>query len=179
MKRIAIIIWLALLVSPVFALVPPLTLAQSSTAADLNNLQSEARDVCPAKIVNLWIHSIIAGRDALQQPYADMKLQNNDTRAIKSIEYQIDYNDPYRRVFLARYYFQVGGVLGESVGGGRKSQVKPGTVGSLRGPVGGLFRLNEYIGDSEDKSLIVNVLHFMDGTKWERKGWKDEPNPNR
>ena len=129
---------------------------------------------CPARITNMWIkgwHS--------EGSHAELQIQNKSNRVIKSIEYQLDTYDDERRVFLARYYLTVGccyeaGFPGKPVG--------PGQTKYLWGGIGRILAATYYdtvAGNLMLSRTVINVIHYDDGTTWERQGWRKEPNPNQ
>lgn len=129
---------------------------------------------CPARITNLWLKA-----DYRQLPHAEMQIQNKSNHSIKLVEYQLDTYDDERRVFLARYYLAVGccyeaGFPGKPVG--------PGQTKYLWGGIGRILA-SMYAGTVADKLMlsrtVINVIHYDDGTTWERQGWRKEPNPNQ
>jgi hypothetical protein len=124
---------------------------------------------CPVEITRFEIHGGFGERSH----YALVRFKNNGSLPVEAIEYQFDTYDNARRLFLARYYLDAG-----KVPGGLGKPIAPGKERALQGMVD--RRIGFLYGNwmSEGGDIKINVIHFTDGSKWERKGWREEPNPN-
>ncbi len=160
MKQLEVIIWLMVLLLPALAtsqLPPP-------------------QPDCPIRVMSLWIKG--GPGYGYQRPHVELKFQNNSDRTIKAVEFQFDTYDAERRVFLSRYFLTAAccndaGFPGKPAGPGETKTLWGGVSSRLGILYGG------YLADTEGlRRTTINVIQFTDGTKWERKGWRDEPNPN-
>jgi len=107
-------------------------------------------------------------------PYCILSLENKAELPVVAVEFQFDTYDSERRVFRSRYFLQVG-----KVPGGLGKPIAPGKARGLQGPVSSRLGFLYGYWTSDGGDVRINVIHFSDGSKWERKGWKDEPNPNQ
>lgn len=109
------------------------------------------------------------------------QIRNVDpARRVKEVEFQFDVIDKLRRVAKERLFIKITdyGLGDRTIDVGKTREWKT-EIGSATFPEGceimGIVQ-----GDSECLSKAkINVVHFKDGSTWERKGWRDEPNPNR
>ena len=107
-----------------------------------------------------------------------IECQNDSTLPVKSVEIQLDIFDSIRRVIRDRVFIDVDYSYGLV---GSKS-ILPGK--SKRTIVHVDYVIPRGVGDGYgtytcNDCIKINVVHFKDGSTWERKGWRDEPNPNR
>lgn len=131
---------------------------------------------CPVRVIQLWIKGG-AGYD-YKNAHVELKLQNDSGKTIKAVEFQLDFYDTERRVFMSRNFLKVACCYDAGFPG---KPVEAGQTKTLWGAVS--TRLNVlyggYVADTEGlRRTVINVIHYADGTKWERKGWREEPNPN-
>lgn len=111
-----------------------------------------------------------------RQSELHIEIQNRTDAPIKSVEIQFEIVDRLRRTTRDRLFIKV-----YDWGLGDRS-IKPGKSRTFRVPVE--YRLPDGVGDGYgtywcDSCAVINVVTFKDGSTWERKGWRDEPNPNR
>jgi len=136
----------------------------------LSSAFAQNDDKCPAQVTRFEIR----GGFEQRSQYALIYLENRGLVAIQAIEYQFQAYDSERRRTRVRYYLDAG-----KVDGGLGKPIPPGKTRGLQGMVS--QRLGILYGNwsSDGSDIKLNVIHFTDGSKWERKGWKDEPNPNQ
>jgi hypothetical protein len=123
---------------------------------------------CPAKVTHFRVEG---GWPDIQRVFLFIK--NNADRAIESIEYQFEAFDYERQRTRGRYYLAAGKITASP-----GKPIQPGQTKSLSSIASSRFGLLYRYRQSDGEEIKINVLYFTDGTKWERKGWKTEPNPN-
>lgn len=114
---------------------------------------------CPVRVTRFEIPS--RGNDAL------IYLENKAGVAVQAVEYQFEPYDPETRQTLGRYFLDAG-----KVPGGLGKPIAPGKIKPLSGAISDrlVFLYGSWVSNGRD--IQINVVYFIDGSKWERK------NPN-
>lgn len=127
-----------------------------------------AANPCPAEVANMWIKG---GRSYGYENHIELALRNKSDKTIESVEFQFERYDSERRVSEPRYYLSVGccdkaGFKGKPVGPNQTKWLW-GRISSTLGFIyGGLL--------TTGNDIKINVIHYTDGSKWERPNWRDE-----
>lgn len=134
------------------------TLGQSA----YDNVQITQPDECPVKVTRFQVDG---GFPRLQ--YVRIYLKNNSLRAVESVEYQFEAFDYERQRTRGRYYLAAGKIVAAS-----GKPIQPGQTKSLSSVASSRFGAIYEYRQSDGEEITINVVHFTDGTKWERKGWR-------
>ena len=122
-------------------------------------------DECPVKVTRFEVDG---GFPRIQ--YVRIHLKNTDSRAVESVEYQFeDFSYEYQQS-KGRHYL----VAGKMVAWPPSKPIQPGQTKSLSSVASRTFGLLYEYRQSRGEEIKINVIHFTDGSKWERKGWRDE-----
>lgn len=136
----------------------------------------------PAKIEKFQINvtHISGNRRLYREPTklsADIK-NLDSSRQIKEVEFQFDVIDAMRKVIKERLFVKISDIGSRTIEPG-KSRRWIAELGDTRFPAGCDAYGTLYSGTDCISEAKINIVHFKDGSKWERPGWKDEPNPNK
>lgn len=135
------------------------TFAQSA----YDNVQVTQPDECPVTVKRFEVDG---GFPKIQ--YIRIHMKNNSLKAIESVEYQFEAFDYERQRARGRYYL----AAGKMVAWPPSKPIQPGQTKSLSSVASRTFGLLYEYRQSDGEEIKVNVVHFTDGTKWERKGWR-------
>jgi hypothetical protein len=126
-----------------------------------------AQEDCPARVTRFHVY----GGFQTRSQYALLYMENRSDKAIESVEYQYDAYDRELNTSLGRYFLAVGKITASP-----GKPIQPGKDKPLQGGVSLRFGVL-FGGLHSGEGIKINVIYFTDGTKWERKGWRDEPKP--
>lgn len=136
-------------------------------------IEAPTPSLAPARIVR----TPYLTRKGFVRSSLHIELQNDSARIIESVEIQFDVIDRLRKTLRDRLFLTM-----DAPGMGRWHGIKPNKSSTIELTVD--YEFPDGVGDGYGTywctgCTVINVVHFKDGSKWERKGWRDESNPNR